>query len=310
LSTPLPARRGRAAPLLIADVERITGVARATLRIGERRYGFPEPARSDSGERVYSAADVEKLRLLHELMAGGQRPGRLIALDAAQLRRMLKEAAAPPATASAAPLAPELELLRGHDALALTARLRQELGRLGLERFVIETLAPLIESVGEAWRRGVLQVYEEHLFVQVVQQLLGETTLHVSAAGSQATPRVLLATLPGEMHTLGLMMVHALCALHGCACVSLGPGVPPLELARAARELGSEIVALSFAASMNPARAAREVTVLRERLPGEVALWVGGSCSAFRRAGPEGVQVFNSLAQLRPALADYRAARG
>ncbi len=39
----------------ISTVERNTGIGRDTLRIWERRYGFPTPERNDKGERVYSA---------------------------------------------------------------------------------------------------------------------------------------------------------------------------------------------------------------------------------------------------------------
>ena len=47
----------------IAAVERDTGLSKDTLRVWERRYRFPLPARDPSGERVYSRQDVEKLRV-------------------------------------------------------------------------------------------------------------------------------------------------------------------------------------------------------------------------------------------------------
>ena len=47
----------------IAAVEQATGIARATLRIWERRYGFPQPGRDLRGERSYPGEQIRKLRL-------------------------------------------------------------------------------------------------------------------------------------------------------------------------------------------------------------------------------------------------------
>ena len=44
----------------IGGVERDTGLTKDTLRVWERRYGFPRPQRDAFGERTYSAAEVEK----------------------------------------------------------------------------------------------------------------------------------------------------------------------------------------------------------------------------------------------------------
>ena len=48
--------------LSIKEVAEQTGVAAGTIRMWEQRYGFPEPARTGAGYRVYAADDVEALR--------------------------------------------------------------------------------------------------------------------------------------------------------------------------------------------------------------------------------------------------------
>lgn len=48
--------------LAIKDVAEQTGIAAGTIRMWEQRFGFPEPARTASGYRKYSAEDVEALR--------------------------------------------------------------------------------------------------------------------------------------------------------------------------------------------------------------------------------------------------------
>src|ERR1700739_5171159 len=79
----------------IAAVERDTGLSKDTLRVWERRYRFPLPARDTSGERVYSRQDVEKLRVLKRLLDQGHRPGKAIALAIDQLERLPRSTAPP-----------------------------------------------------------------------------------------------------------------------------------------------------------------------------------------------------------------------
>jgi DICT domain-containing protein len=50
------------ADLAVRELAERTGVSGATLRMWERRHGFPEPERLPSGHRRYSAGDVELIR--------------------------------------------------------------------------------------------------------------------------------------------------------------------------------------------------------------------------------------------------------
>lgn len=76
----------------------------ATLRVWERRYGVAASARSASGHRLYSDADVQRLRLLRQLVDRGHAIGVIATLSHEQLQSMLRVdgefmAAAPPGEA-------------------------------------------------------------------------------------------------------------------------------------------------------------------------------------------------------------------
>ena len=63
---PTPASSDDGLP--IAAVERETGLGKDTLRVWERRYGFPTPSRNPSGDRIYSAEQVQQLKLISRLL--------------------------------------------------------------------------------------------------------------------------------------------------------------------------------------------------------------------------------------------------
>jgi len=57
--------------LPIKEVAERTGIAAATIRMWEQRYGFPDPARTGSGYRVYTDADVDVLKRVGALRGRG-----------------------------------------------------------------------------------------------------------------------------------------------------------------------------------------------------------------------------------------------
>jgi len=73
----------------IGAVARSTGISPDTLRVWQRRYGFPVPRRKSSGHRLYSSADVRRLRRISEALARGHRPGHVVALSEARLESLL-----------------------------------------------------------------------------------------------------------------------------------------------------------------------------------------------------------------------------
>ena len=58
----------------IKGAAELTGVAAATLRAWERRYGIGAPARSESGYRLYSEANLQSLGLMRDLVDSGWAP--------------------------------------------------------------------------------------------------------------------------------------------------------------------------------------------------------------------------------------------
>jgi DNA-binding transcriptional MerR regulator/methylmalonyl-CoA mutase cobalamin-binding subunit len=288
----------------IAAVERDTGLGKDTLRVWERRYGFPQPLRDAFGERVYPAEQVEHLRLIKRLMDQGQRPGALLRQPLAQLQERL--AAGPEKVGADAAADWIVPMLKSRDIDPLRAELAQRLARDGLERFVIDTVPALNRRIGEGWMTGEIAIFEEHLYTELVQNQL-RSAIH--ALGGRGTrPQVLLTTVKDEEHILGLLMVEALLAANGAFALSLGAQTPIADIVGAARATNTDIVALSFSGAY-PWRKSRDALIeLRAALPERIELWAGGAGLAGRSRGVAGVRVIGALADVSHALAEWHAA--
>jgi hypothetical protein len=73
-------------------VARLAGVPVATLRVWERRYAVVDAPKSAHGQRLYSAHDVQRLRLLRQLTERGHAIGTLAALGLQPLQALWAEA--------------------------------------------------------------------------------------------------------------------------------------------------------------------------------------------------------------------------
>ena len=143
---PSPSRTSESADrFAIGTVERDTGIGRDTLRIWERRYGFPTPERNAKGERVYSSAQIRRLQAIRRLLDQGLRPGKVVPLSEEALGELTGTL---PQTASRPQVVSYVQerliaLASSGDLKALNAALEQALARDGLRSFVIDTCAPL-----------------------------------------------------------------------------------------------------------------------------------------------------------------------
>lgn len=267
-------------------MERDTGLAKDTLRVWERRYGFPQPVRDARDERLYPPEQVERLRLIARLLSQGHRPGRVVPLGAEELQALVM-ASGPAPAATTAVAAPEhqaiLDLLPRHDPAAVRRTLNQAVLRLGLARFLTELLAPLNVAVGEAWLRGEIQVFEEHLYTESVLAVLRGAMGGLPTLAQPGRPRVLLTTLPQETHALGLLMAEVKLTLEGCTCVSLGTQTPLQDIVRAAQAHAVQVVGLSFSMAYPAPQLLRDLQELRRQLPPQFRLWAGGDHPALRR---------------------------
>jgi methanogenic corrinoid protein MtbC1 len=179
--------------------------------------------------------------------------------------------------------------------------------RVGLPRFIVDLLVPLNRAIGEAWLRGQLEIFEEHAYTESLQGVLRQALATLPPADPATRPRVLLATLPGEPHGLGLLLAEALLTADGLPCVSMGVQLPVWDLVRAADAYRSDIVALGFTGCANPNHTVDALQELRGKLPAGVAVWAGGSAPVLQRRRIDGVTPLADLAEMESALAAWRS---
>ncbi|MBK7395220.1 MAG: MerR family transcriptional regulator [Myxococcales bacterium] len=266
--------------LRIHAVARATGISPHALRIWERRYGNMASQRSAAGYRLYTSDDLDRIRLIKDLLDQGHSIGDIAVLTAAELSGIRRHAA--PASRVASPEVPLLDSARDRF-LAAVDRLdpgeaERALSAAGLAvdpfTLVTQVIAPLLVEIGEAWRAGRLTIAHEHAASAAVRGHLAELLRNARA---DRAARLFVCTTPdGEQHELGVMMAAVVLATAGARAVYLGPSLPAADIAYAVKQSRAHAVVLS-ALALEPLDARRELARIRRAVPAPVGIFAGGA---------------------------------
>jgi len=281
-------------------VTRRTGIGEHTLRAWERRFGFPKPVRLASGHRRFSGDQVQHLLLIAKALDSGYRAGDIVPLPLSELELLLQSSGVFDRTSSTGNAENVMHLAfdacKRFDRESLAALLHGEAAVLGLPRFLRERVAPLLGEVGDAWGRGEIEIRHEHFFSEVLEDELRRLRAPLEPA-TKGRP-VVVASLPNELHGLGLQIAALAIVTAGRSVRVLGPHLPVEEIVQAAKSLNASAVGLSVSISAEPEETAREITAIRGLLPEAMSLWIGGAGSTNLEDLPVRVEKTASLDDL------------
>lgn len=289
-STPepsIPEPSGAEPRLTVAAAARRLGVAPATLRTWDRRYGIGPSEHEPGRHRRYAPDDLARLELMQHALLRGASPG-----DAARYAR----AARLPRPDGDSPDRPRplsdsvhgdsgrggsgsidigspvlmvdddegqrvrvggavlrlpgaCRAARGLgraalslDGTAMRRLLNEAIDRGGIGYAWEDVTRPVLHAVGQRWADTGAGVEIEHLISECVVAVFGT---HAATAPAARTPRpVLLAGMPGELHTLPMAVLGAALADRRVECRSLGPNLPSEALVAAIRRTAPAVVVL------------------------------------------------------------------
>lgn len=254
----------------IQQLSQEIGIGIDTLRVWEKRYGFPRPERDFRGHRCYPPDQVEELRVIKKLQNLGYRPSRIFSYSPSERLALLnrQEGGNVPENSLLWQLLTELSADR------LDRELREILAKLGPRRFIHEFVEPLVRVLDRGWMDGSVSIAREH----IVSDRLSDLLRGLLASGERTAnqPRILFLTLSGERHKLGLLMSAALFQAEGIDCLLIQEELPLHEVPQLAVDLACDAVALSFSAHYPARLAHRDLAALRERLAAEIGIIAGG----------------------------------
>ncbi|MGA0061981.1 MAG: MerR family transcriptional regulator [Candidatus Planktophila sp.] len=193
--------------LTVAAVARRIGVAPATLRTWDRRYGLGPSEHVEGEHRKYCPSDLAKLTMMRRLIVAGVSPS-----DAAEQAREFE------GEVKLSKIVKEIEVredvvdaihkgLQAFDRAFIEATLEREITKHGIESAWSDVIVPTLFLIGEEWEVHQSGIEIEHLFSEILKKILHQRVVELKRP-INARP-VLLAAVGEELHSLAL---HALAA--------------------------------------------------------------------------------------------------
>ena len=302
----------------IGVVARRTGLSTEVIRAWEQRYGAVQPDRTEGGQRLYTDADVRRLRLLGAAVEAGHRIGMIASLEEGELLATVRElgGAVPQARdASPVPVAVEpgqlvaqaLAAAVAADAIALRTLLRRGAVMLEPIRFLEDVVVPVLRGIGHRWESGEVSPAHEHVASEVVRDVLGWLLENTSVAVGSA---LLLVGVPaGQRHEFGSLLAGVAAGVAGWSVLPLGGDLPARDIAALARQTDARAVALSVVYADDDAVLRSELEQLRDALA-PIPLLVGGRAAARVLAGTRGIERLDELGALAERLGGLAAEAG
>ena len=260
---------------LIGVVTKLTGLSIDVVRVWERRYGAVRPARSGGGTRLYSDADVLRLRRLRQAVETGHSIGQAAKLSEGELDELISDGQ--PSLDGVDPFRAVrerfIEAVQIMDVVTADQELARAATLFPVRELAKKIVAPILDEVGERWAHQKFGVAHEHVASGLLRSLLGSLLRLYPASGNLDT--LLLATPAGERHEFGLLLAALLGAAHGWRVVYLGVDLPSAEIAHAARLTKARVLALSLVT--DDARFDEELEAIGHLLPHSTRVWIGGA---------------------------------
>ena len=215
--------------LSVAAVARRIGVAPATLRTWDRRYGLGPSEHSEGEHRRYCPHDLAKLMMMRRLIISGVAP-----VEAAEQAKSCKEAT------PLKKIVKEMEVredvvealykaLASFDRAFIESTLNHEIDTYGVEGAWSDVIVPTLFLIGQEWEINQSGIEIEHLFSEILKHTMHNRVVELKKP-LNAQP-VLLAAVGEELHSLPLYALAAALCERNIQSYVLGARTPLSALA-------------------------------------------------------------------------------
>ena len=292
--------------ITIGELSKRTGISTHTLRMWEKRYETPQAIRLPSGHRRYLLEEVERLQVVAKALKLGFRAGKVVGGTQDELNRLLgleaeSSSQVPPSISidDSTILNQWINWIAEYDEESFEMEMHRQWGQRGPLNFVKNLAAPLVIRIGKEWECGNFSVAQEHFATDILNNFLESRWRRKNER--KEGPTVVLTTLPGESHFLGLQMCATVLSVTDWRIVSLGLDVPEEEIVTTVERCESPLLCVSVSEWYGTSQAKPILWRLRKQLGKNTEIIVGGG-GAPRNL--DGIEVINDFEEFYQLLTD------
>lgn len=288
---------GVVAKYSIKDLEVLTGIRAATLRMWEKRYEIIKPLRTQTNIRFYGNEHLKLLLNINVLNRNGIKISHIAKMSHREITDKVKD----------------LSFIRSGDddlfdglmlsMIDLDEALFQQafykaVARLGFEDTINRIIFPFFSRIGIMWQIDSINPAQEHFISNMVRQKLISAIDNINVVTNPRAQKVLLLLPENELHELGLLFFSYLLKNKGYKIIYLGQAVPLTDLPKIMQASNPDIVVCNVSNPMTIGDVSSFISKLKV-VPATKQVYIA-SANIFELAPemPPHFQLFASLKQL------------
>ncbi len=271
--------------LSIGELSKLSGVGIHSLRVWEKRYGAPISKRLPSGHRRYPKDEVPRLRAITRALESGYRASKVVTRTLEELQGLLnvqnlieEKPEQPDLTygqvSRELTIEKWIEAVHQYDDELLNQNFFELWNKEGPLTFITDCVAPFIERLGNGWADKELTISHEHFATEILSDFLSAKWRQLNIRNNG--PTVVLATLPDETHSLGLLMCAVVTSMADFKVVYLGINSPIEEIIKTTESCQAQLLCLSLSSCIDPIDAECNLKQIRKNLDKEISMVAGG----------------------------------
>jgi DNA-binding transcriptional MerR regulator len=223
------------------ELEKLTGILPATIRVWERRYKIINPKRTDTNRRWYDDDDLRRLINISIIYHSGIKISKIAKYSGPELEEKA-EFLTRDSLSSDANINSLIVAMLSFNGNAVNEILLRSIINNGFEETYSSVVFPFLRRVGIMWHTGSVNIGAEHFIISIFRSRLISAIDSLPPANDPKSKRVILFLPDNEMHEMGLLFYSYLIRKMGHEVLYLGQATPFSALSEVNEKWPSDIL--------------------------------------------------------------------
>lgn len=225
----------------LIELEKLTGILAATIRVWERRYNILRPKRTDTNRRWYDDDDLRRLINISVLYHSGIKISKIAAFSDSELEQKV-EILTRESAGSDKHINSLIVAMLTFNSNAVNDILLKSIISNGFEETFYNVIFPFLKRVGIMWHTGSGNIGGEHFITNIFRARLITAIESLAPAKSPESKKVIMFLPENELHEMGLLYYSYLIRKMGHEVLYLGQATPFYSLVEVHEKWNSDIL--------------------------------------------------------------------
>jgi len=223
------------------ELEKLTGVLAATIRVWERRYNIIKPKRTATNRRLYDDDDLRRLINISIIYQSGIKISKIAKYSGSDLEEKV-ELLTRDSVVSDTHIKSLIVAMLSFNRNAVNEILLRSVINIGFENTFSTVVFPFLRRIGIMWHTGSANTGAEHFITNILRARLITAIDSLPPANDPKRKRAILFLPYNELHEMGLLFYSYLIRKSGHEVLYLGQATPFSALTEASEKWHSDIL--------------------------------------------------------------------